>query len=67
MRVPCLVVLVSVVTATVVVPSAEMGRVAATSLIRAIHDGTPPQGEMLRVDLVIRESTRIVPPRGDKA
>lgn len=52
---------------TVVVPSAEMGRVAATSLIRAIHDGTPPQGEMLRVDLVIRESTRIVPPRGDKA
>ena len=49
---------------TVAVPSAEMGRVAAASLVQAIHDGALPDGVMLSVDLVIRESTRSVPTDG---
>lgn len=46
---------------TVAVPSAEMGRAAAASLVQAIHNGALPDGVMLSVDLVVRESTRSVP------
>lgn len=49
---------------TVAVPSAEMGRVAAASLVQAIHDGALPDGVMLSVDLVVRESTRSAPTDG---
>jgi len=45
---------------TVSTPAAEMGRLAATSLIRAIRDGTPPEGRLLSPELVVRESTRPV-------
>jgi len=43
---------------TVAVPSSEMGRVAAASLVRAIHEGVLPEGVVLPVELVVRESTR---------
>jgi DNA-binding LacI/PurR family transcriptional regulator len=43
---------------TVAVPSAEMGRVAASSLIRAVHEGMLPDGVVLPVEFVVRESTR---------
>lgn len=43
---------------TVAVPSADMGRIAAESLIRAIHGGYAPEGALLNVELVVRESTR---------
>jgi DNA-binding LacI/PurR family transcriptional regulator len=43
---------------TLVVPSAEMGRVAASSLIKAIHDGMLPDAILLPVELVVRESTQ---------
>ena len=43
---------------TVAVPSSEMGRVAAASLVQAIHDGVLPEGVVLPVELVVRESTR---------
>jgi DNA-binding LacI/PurR family transcriptional regulator len=43
---------------TVAVPSAEMGRVAASSLIRAVHEGTLPDGVLLPVEIVVRDSTR---------
>ena len=46
---------------TVAVPSAEMGRVAASSLIRAVHEGALPEGVMLPVEIVVRQSTRTVP------
>ncbi len=46
---------------TVAVPSAEMGRVAASSLIRAVHEGVLPEGVMLPVEIVVRQSTRTVP------
>ena len=49
---------------TVAVPSAEMGRAAAASLIRAVRDGAPPEGVMLPVGVVVRESTRGGPPPG---
>jgi len=52
---------------TVVVPSAEMGRVAASSLIRAIHDGVLPEGVLLPVEIVVRESTRSLPARSGQA
>jgi len=52
---------------TVAVPSAEMGRVAATSLIRAVHDGVLPEGVVLPVGIVVRESTRGGPPPGAEA
>jgi DNA-binding LacI/PurR family transcriptional regulator len=45
---------------TVAVPSAEMGRIAASSLIRAVHEGVLPDGVMLPVEIVGRESTRSV-------
>jgi DNA-binding LacI/PurR family transcriptional regulator len=45
---------------TVAVPSAEMGQIAASSLIRAVHDGVLPDGVMLPVEIVVRESTRSV-------
>jgi DNA-binding LacI/PurR family transcriptional regulator len=38
-----------------------MGRLAAASLIRAIRDGTPPEGRRLAPELVVRESTRPQP------
>ena len=50
---------------TVAVPSAEMGRAAATSLIRAIHDGALPEGTLLPVNVVVRESTRSATARAD--
>jgi DNA-binding LacI/PurR family transcriptional regulator len=43
---------------TVTTPSGEMGRLAAASLIRAIKDGSPPEGRRLEPELVVRESTR---------
>jgi len=43
---------------TVVVPSAEMGRAAASSLIEAVHEGVLPAGVLLPVEFVVRESTR---------
>jgi DNA-binding LacI/PurR family transcriptional regulator len=52
---------------TVAVPSAEMGRVAAASLIRAVHDGVLPDGVMLPVEIVVRESTRNRPARDGQA
>ena len=52
---------------TVAVPSAEMGRVAAASLIRAIHDGVLPEGVVLPVEVVVRESTKSLPARGRQA
>ena len=45
---------------TVVVPSAEMGRVAAASAIQAVLDGRLPDGVLLPVEMVVRESTRVV-------
>jgi LacI family transcriptional regulator len=50
---------------TVAVPSAELGRAAASSLIRAIHDGVLPEGVLLAVNVVVRESTRSATPRAD--
>jgi DNA-binding LacI/PurR family transcriptional regulator len=38
-----------------------MGRVAASSLIRAVHEGVLPEGVMLPVEIVVRQSTRTVP------
>src|SRR3954447_4289381 len=49
---------------TVEVPSAEMGRAAAASLIHAIHDGVRPAGLMLSVELIVRESTKGTTGRG---
>lgn len=43
---------------TVATPSAELGRLAAASLIEAIQTGTLPPATLLPVELVIRESTR---------
>jgi DNA-binding LacI/PurR family transcriptional regulator len=43
---------------TVAVPSAEMGRVAASSLIEAIHTGVMPGGVLMPVEILVRESTR---------
>lgn len=45
---------------TVVTPAFEMGRLAAGSLMRAIRDGTPPEGHRLEPELIVRESTRRV-------
>lgn len=46
---------------TVAVPSAEMGRVAASSLISAIGLGVPPDAVLLPLELIVRESTRTLP------
>jgi len=43
---------------TVSTPSGEMGRLAAASLIRAIQEGSPPEGRLLAPELVVRESTQ---------
>lgn len=43
---------------TVAVPSAELGRKAAIMLLRAVHEGTLPEGEVLPVEIAIRDSTR---------
>ncbi len=48
---------------TVAVPSAEMGRVAASSLVEAILTGALPEAVLLRLELIIRESTRPIPSR----
>ena len=42
---------------TVVTPAGEMGRLAAGSLIRAIREGTAPEGHLLEPELIVREST----------
>lgn len=51
---------------TVAVPSAELGRAAATSLIRAIHDGALPEGVLLPVEVVVRQSTGSVAALADQ-
>ena len=43
---------------TLAVPSMEMGRLAASSLIRAIHDGILPEAVLMPARLVVRETTR---------
>ena len=48
---------------TVAVPSGEMGRVAASSLIQAIRDGALPEAAILQPELIVRESTRPQPAR----
>lgn len=52
---------------TVVTPLAELGRLAAASLIGAIQTGTLPEAIVLPVELVVRESTRSLLPRDAKA
>ena len=47
---------------TVSVPSAEIGRQAATLLMQAISEGSLPAGVLMQVETEIRESTRGVPP-----
>jgi len=43
---------------TLAMPSAEIGRLAAASLIRAVHHGVMPDAVLLPLQLVVRESTR---------
>jgi DNA-binding LacI/PurR family transcriptional regulator len=43
---------------TVVTPTADLGRIAASSLIGAIHTGHVPDAIVLPVRLAVRESTR---------
>lgn len=43
---------------TVSIPSALMGRTAAASLISTLEVGTLPEGMLLPLELVVRESTR---------
>jgi DNA-binding LacI/PurR family transcriptional regulator len=43
---------------TVATPTAEMGRLAAASLIRAIREGVQPDGQVVTPELIVRESTR---------
>ncbi len=45
---------------TVATPSAELGRLAAASLVAAIHTGELPPGQILPVELVVGESTRTI-------
>ena len=47
---------------TVATPSGEMGRLAAASLIRAIQGGSRPEAALLPPELIVRESTRQLPP-----
>ena len=42
---------------TVAVPTAELGRQAARLLIEAVHSGVLPDGVLLPVEIVVREST----------
>jgi DNA-binding LacI/PurR family transcriptional regulator len=42
---------------TVAVPTAELGRQAARLLIDAVHTGVLPDGVLLPVEIVVREST----------
>lgn len=51
---------------TVSVPSAELGRIGAASLIKAIHDGVLPEGVVLPVEFVVRESTGARPGRAGR-
>ena len=46
---------------TVAVPSSEMGRVAARSLMEAIRVGALPEPVLLPLQLIVRESTRTLP------
>lgn len=48
---------------TVATPLAELGRLAASSLIGAIQTGRLPEAIVLPVELVIRESTQALMPR----
>jgi DNA-binding LacI/PurR family transcriptional regulator len=47
----------------VATPLAELGRLAASSLIGAIQTGELPEAVVLPVELVVRESTRSQLPR----
>ncbi len=47
---------------TVATPAAEMGRLAAASLIRTIHVGARLEAVVVAPDLIVRESTRTLPP-----
>lgn len=44
---------------TVAAPTAELGRLAASSLVGAIHSGEVPGAVLLPVQLVVRASTRV--------
>lgn len=46
---------------TLAVPSAEMGRLAASTLIGAVHDGVLADAALLPLELIVRESTRAQP------
>ena len=45
---------------TVTTPSDEMGRLAAAALVRAIREGSLPEGRLLAPELIVRESSRVV-------
>lgn len=47
---------------TVSTPLSEIGRLAASSLIRTIQTGVLPESRVLPVELIVRESTRSEPP-----
>lgn len=47
---------------TVATPAGEMGRLAAASLVRAIQVGSRPEAILLAPELIVRESTRTLPP-----
>ena len=49
---------------TVATPAGEMGRLAAASLIRTIQVGARLEAVLLPPDLIVRESTRTLPPLG---
>jgi DNA-binding LacI/PurR family transcriptional regulator len=46
---------------TVAVPSEEIGRRSAAILIQSIREGAMPEGIILPVEFVVRQSTRIEP------
>jgi LacI family transcriptional regulator len=46
---------------TVAVPTAELGRQAARLLIEAVHTGVLPDGVLLPVEIIVRESTGRTP------
>ena len=46
---------------TVAVPSEEIGRRSAAILIQSIREGAMPEGIVLPVEFVVRQSTRIAP------
>lgn len=47
---------------TVATPTRDLGRLAASALLRVAQTGERPEGALLRAELVVRESTRRVAP-----